>query len=808
MNMLNREENNRLNVKDAIQNFENELISRKAQAEEVRFLRHSLRESDRMRRLAKQQQRQPNRPLHLDGSANRGYIVDEDVKKELSDISTFLSQLRRTLRRRKADYSQGENIDPDLDEKEWSWLSNTLTNDNFFKSFFVHEYLGKAYERCRAQLHGVPKQEWPRGTNLAQLTQDVSQYCSQRSYVSDYTKELCQLLHKPLLIQFFATHDAVAEVFTQWKKDKHLLSPQNLRETSFTGDGRRKVPRPMQDLIHETAVPGCYWKSANSTANPNMRLVVIQKQPREYLGLTVVNESTSILVARVIRDSLADKTNLFFEGDELIWVNGVDLLHKDVNFVHDFLKEQSGQLEFLVTPSKEAFLAATRYHSPEPTIHLRALFSYSPDEDHFIPCKDLSLPFCKGHVLEVVSTKDPNWWQAVRLQRNERIGSYGELAGLIPSPQYQYNRSILRVKSDYENNKQEESAKHCESSSEDEYATQNGANGGLGAIADLSIVMSQLLWMKDGAVAKTVYWKRADGLEATVEDEKDLREWCRSGIVWGIHGFSVRNIRKKIKQKSSSGHLRSKHKLHLPHPLPMSNAGWLDDRNTQVKISHPFLLTYEPVEEFPPEPKRRRPLVIVGPAHLGRHLLIEALVDYDPRKFTTVEMHTTNLALSGQTVGVQRFTYMDRQEFELRYAKKEFLEIGIMNKHYYGSLKTTLEKIIDSGKVALLALRPESVRAMRNSGLMPFVLFLDAPERVMDMERVCKGLNLGTECSRTECQYALEACKLAEKNYGHWFDETLTMDGELDQAVEILLDLTLNLEREPQWVPRRWLYPQ
>lgn len=37
------------------------------------------------------------------------------------------------------------------------------------------------------------------------------------------------------------------------------------------------------------------------------------------------------------------------------------------------------------------------------TLHLRALFNYSPSEDLYIPCKELGLEFSKGDILHVIS---------------------------------------------------------------------------------------------------------------------------------------------------------------------------------------------------------------------------------------------------------------------------------------------------------------------------------------------------------------------------------------------------------------------
>ena len=66
-------------------------------------------------------------------------------------------------------------------------------------------------------------------------------------------------------------------------------------------------------------------------------------------------------------------------------------------------------------------------------LHLRALFDYDPDEDLYIPCRELGICFNKGDILHVIDQTDMNWWQAYR-EGDEHDQS---LAGLIPSIQFQ-----------------------------------------------------------------------------------------------------------------------------------------------------------------------------------------------------------------------------------------------------------------------------------------------------------------------------------------------------------------------------------
>ena len=42
---------------------------------------------------------------------------------------------------------------------------------------------------------------------------------------------------------------------------------------------------------------------------------------------------------------------------------------------------------------------------------MKVHFNYDPMKDRLNPCKDAGLPFQDGDVLEIISMKDPNYWQ-------------------------------------------------------------------------------------------------------------------------------------------------------------------------------------------------------------------------------------------------------------------------------------------------------------------------------------------------------------------------------------------------------------
>lgn len=72
-------------------------------------------------------------------------------------------------------------------------------------------------------------------------------------------------------------------------------------------------------------------------------------------------------------------------------------------------------------------------------MHMKAHFDYDPEDDCYIPCRELGISFQKGEILHVISQEDANWWQAFREGEEDQT-----LAGLIPSKSFQNQREALK----------------------------------------------------------------------------------------------------------------------------------------------------------------------------------------------------------------------------------------------------------------------------------------------------------------------------------------------------------------------------
>ncbi|XP_055088259.1 MAGUK p55 subfamily member 5b isoform X2 [Periophthalmus magnuspinnatus] len=168
----------------------------------------------------------------------------------------------------------------------------------------------------------------------------------------------------------------------------------------------------------------------------SVKLVRLEKTRDTPLGATVRNDVDSVVVSRVVKGGVAERSGLLSEGDEILEINGIPIRGKHVNEVHDMLQQMQGTLTFLLIPSSQ-IKAAPHRHT---VMHVKAYFDYDPSDDPFVPCRELGLSFQKGDILHVISQDDPNWWQAYRDGDEDNQ----PLAGLVPGKSFQQQRETLR----------------------------------------------------------------------------------------------------------------------------------------------------------------------------------------------------------------------------------------------------------------------------------------------------------------------------------------------------------------------------
>uniref|UniRef100_A0A914UY16 MAGUK p55 subfamily member 7 n=1 Tax=Plectus sambesii TaxID=2011161 RepID=A0A914UY16_9BILA len=184
-----------------------------------------------------------------------------------------------------------------------------------------------------------------------------------------------------------------------------------------------------------------------------VKVVRLVKQ-NEPLGATIkCDPDGSVVIARVIRGGVADRTGCIQVRDRVIEVNGVAVAGRDPTEIVKLLAGTNGTVTFKLIPADDEFLDCGRstgvVDGSRPRV--RSQFDYDPTTDPLHPCPEAGLTFRTGDVLELVECDDEHWWQA----RNEgHVGVADPSAGastdcrvgLVPSRLLQEKRAAVARK--------------------------------------------------------------------------------------------------------------------------------------------------------------------------------------------------------------------------------------------------------------------------------------------------------------------------------------------------------------------------
>jgi hypothetical protein len=222
--------------------------------------------------------------------------------------------------------------------------------------------------------------------------------------------------------------------------NKQPVSANNNNNGQDQTDGQQKVSETNGQFLSEE---GRFLLSkAQHYAVDNLKLVNIEK-PDAPLGATIRNRDGCIVIGRIVVGGAAEQSGLLHEDDEILEINNIPVRGKTINDVCDMLCDLQGIISFLIIPNmtyeqpnvKTDAIVKQTENDEEKILHIRALYNYIPQEDFYIPCKELGVSFSKGDIMHVISQVDEDWWQAYRDDDKDQ-----SLAGLIPSQSFQERR--------------------------------------------------------------------------------------------------------------------------------------------------------------------------------------------------------------------------------------------------------------------------------------------------------------------------------------------------------------------------------
>ena len=634
-------------------------VEKEARRREEEFLRSSLRQSDRLKSL--ENTLSSNRASLLAGVSNAGYSSMGERGEEAGPglSPTTYTQITEAISRLKLSLPKSS-----LDTL--FCLEDLVRTSEFRLGLDVCNKLQAAWSSSSSQP--------PVSCEAQELAEDclsLSDGGAQTGLeLEPAAKELAAILRKESLEGLLYVHDKLAE--------RHALL------NSF-GE---------EDVILDRV---------SHYAEPNIKVVKLEKSS-EPLGATVKNEGEAVIVGRIIKGGVADRSGLLHEGDEVLEVNEVELRGKNVNEVCDILARMQGTLTMLVVPvTSHLDDTDSTLRAKAPVVHLKAQIDYEAEDDPYVPCRELGISFHKGDILHVINQQDANWWQAYR------EGEENTLAGLIPSPSFHSQR----------------------------------------------VAMKQ-----------------------SIADEVNLDK------------NQPRNNNKKQQQGFLCARRSNKRKK---KEVPYS-ANYYDDFDGEDTI------VFEEVALYYPRPNRKRPIVLIGPPNIGRHELRQRLMG-DQGRFSAAIPHTSRPRRDDEHDGAD-YHFISRVQFEQDILARKFVEHGEYEKAYYGTSLDAIRSVVNSEKICVLNLHPQSLRILKSSDLMPYVVFV-APPSLQQLKR-WKTDNL-EQVDDDELEEIIERAREMEERYGHYFD-MIIIYSDPDRAYQQLIEEINLLEREPQWVPAAWLH--
>ena len=635
-------------------------VEKEARKREEEFLRSSLRQSDRLKSL--ENTLSSNRASLLAGISNAGYnsMGEREENAGAAANQTTYNQITDAISRLKLSLPKSS-----LDTL--FCLEDLVRTSEFRLGLSVCNKLQTAWSSASG--HGPA---FPAAGDAGELAEDclsLSDGGAQTGLeVEPAAKELAAILRKESLEGLLFVHDKLAE--------RHALL------NSF-GE---------EDVILDRV---------SHYAEPNIKVVKLEKSS-EPLGATVKNEGEAVVVGRIIKGGVADRSGLLHEGDEVLEVNEVELRGKNVNEVCDMLGMMQGTLTMLVVPvSSHQVDSDSTLRAKAPVVHLKAQIDYEAEDDPYVPCRELGISFHKGDILHVINQEDANWWQAYR------EGEENTLAGLIPSPSFHSQRVQIKQ---------------------------------------------------------------------SIADEVNLDSKSQTRASNKTKGFLCARRSNKRKKKE----------------VPYS-ANYFDDFDSEDTI------VFEEVVLYYPRPNRKRPIVLIGPPNIGRHELRQRLMA-DQGRFSAAIPHTSRPRRDDELDGAD-YHFISRLQFEQDILTRKFVEHGEYEKAYYGTSLDAIRSVVNSEKICVLNLHPQSLRILKNSDLMPYVVFV-APPSLQQLKR-WKTDNL-EQVDDDELEEIIERAREMEERYGHYFD-MIIIYSDPDRAYQQLTEEINLLEREPQWVPAAWL---
>lgn len=118
-------------------------------------------------------------------------------------------------------------------------------------------------------------------------------------------------------------------------------------------------------------------------------------------------------------------------------------------------------------------------------------------------------------------------------------------------------------------------------------------------------------------------------------------------------------------------------------------------------------------------------VIIAGPSGAGKHTVIRGFREAEPGIAHTISA-TTRAPRTGEVDG-EHYYFLDRDVFQARIAKGDFLEWAEVHGNWYGTLLSELDRCVKSARETILELDVQGMRNLRALGYDIISVFIMPP---------------------------------------------------------------------------------
>lgn len=139
----------------------------------------------------------------------------------------------------------------------------------------------------------------------------------------------------------------------------------------------------------------------------------------------------------------------------------------------------------------------------------------------------------------------------------------------------------------------------------------------------------------------------------------------------------------------------------------------------------------------------KRPIVISGPSGCGKSTILSKLFNKHPNTFGFSVSHTSRAPRKGEIPDVS-YHFVSREEFLKLKAEDGFIETAEFSGNLYGTSKRAVEEVAEKGKICVLDVELNGVKAIRSTDLGAIFILIRPPSFEI-LEKRLRGRNTDSE---------------------------------------------------------------